>query len=166
MEEWQFMQALPQDLNAILGLIRQRIAWMDQKGLEQWNKTDYFSAFPPDYFAQAIREGHIYVLCTKEPRRVIGLISLKEEDSYWPTDNKNCCYMHNLATNAAFPGAGRALLGHCEEQARRWGKEYLRLDCQRDNNKLNQYYENLGFMPVGTVEDAPYYGIRREKKLR
>ena len=74
--------------------------------------------------------------------------------------------MHNLATNAAFPGAGRALLGHCEEQARRWGKEYLRLDCQRDNNKLNQYYENLGFMPVGTVEDAPYYGIRREKKLR
>ena len=126
MEEWQFMQALPQDLNAILGLIRQRIAWMDQKGLEQWNKTDYFSAFPPEYFAQAIREGHIYVLCTKEPRRVIGLISLKEEDSYWPKDNKNCCYMHNLATNAAFPGAGRALLGHCEEQARRWGKEYLR----------------------------------------
>lgn len=163
MNNWNFRQAEPKDLEAILQLIKSRIAWMDRQGLEQWNKTDYFSAYPPEYFSHEIEKGDFYVLCSGE--RVIGAVALRQKDEYWQDDGRSC-YVHNLASSTDFPGAGKEILRHCEGKAAQWGKTYLKLDCQQGNQKLNSYYERLGFASIGTVEDGPYKGIKREKRLQ
>ena len=38
------------------------------------------------------------------------------------------------------------------EEAKKNNKEYLRLDCVSDNEKLNNYYKTLGFECVGHIK--------------
>ena len=43
-------------------LIRQRMAWMDEKGLRQWNVTGYEEAYPLAYYEQAQQDGQTFGL--------------------------------------------------------------------------------------------------------
>ena len=38
------------------------------------------------------------------------------------------------------------------EEAKKNNKEYLRLDCVSDNEKLNNYYKSLGFECVAHIK--------------
>lgn len=88
-----------------------------------------------------------------------------EKDEYWPEDGVKALYVHALASRCDCPGAGAAFLREAENLARSLGKEYLRLDSQRDNERLAQYYEKQGFCAVGECEDGPYSGTLRQKKV-
>jgi hypothetical protein len=46
------------------------------------------------------------------------------------------------------------------------GGRVLRLDCQTVNLQLNRYYENLGYLCVGTRVDGAYEGNLMEKPLK
>ena len=37
------LPAKEEDVPAIMALLQQRIDWMDEKGLYQWNKTEYLT---------------------------------------------------------------------------------------------------------------------------
>ena len=39
--EYQFRAAEPEDVDDIIGIIQERIDWMDEKNLYQWNRTNY-----------------------------------------------------------------------------------------------------------------------------
>lgn len=75
-------------------------------------------------------------------------------------------YVHNLVSKVGAGDAGAEFLRRAGEYALSINKEYLRLDSSENNETLAKYYENLGFVPVGTCTDGPYKGVRREKKLK
>lgn len=54
MEQYIFELAQYGDIKDILSLIKLRIKWMDEKGIEQWNKTDYLNCYPSEYFQNCI----------------------------------------------------------------------------------------------------------------
>lgn len=54
MEQYIFELAQYDDIKDILSLIKLRIKWMDEKGIEQWNKTDYLNSYPSEYFENCI----------------------------------------------------------------------------------------------------------------
>ena len=161
-----FAQGQENELEQVYGLIDQRIHWMDEVGIAQWNVTDYWACYPKDYYARAVREHHLYVLKREEDRRVVSVAVLYDEDERWADrQGGTAFYVHHFATSLQEKGAGRIMLGHCEQQAAREGKEYLRLDCAVDNEKLNRYYDQLGYSYAGTCVDGKYTGNRREKNL-
>ncbi len=148
-------------LPAILSILQQRIDWMDDKGLYQWNKTDYMGVYPPEYFLDLIQKGEVFVACQED--RVLGVMALFPHDPRWKKTG-TAFYVHHLATALQTPGLGKQMLAFAEQYALERGKDYLRLDCQQVNLPLNRYYEALGYTHCGVCIDGEYVGNLMEKK--
>ena len=155
------MPATVNQLSAILDIVQQRIDWMDQKGLYQWNKTDYMGVYPPSYFQGLIEKGELFVATKGE--QVLGVMALFANDPRWEKPG-TAFYVHHLATAVNTPGLGKEMLQFAEAYAKEQGKDYLRLDCQQVNLPLNRYYEDLGYIHCGECIDGAYVGNLMEKK--
>ena len=46
------------------------------------------------------------------------------------------------------------------------GKQSIRLDCQLGNDRLNAFYESMGYLYTGPMVEGSYEGIKREKTLK
>lgn len=162
MSERKVRRATAADVDAILEIIRERMAWMDEQGLEQWNCTEYLEVYPRSYFAAGVGRGDFYLM--EEDGAVIGEMALFTEDGRWD-DDPDYFYLHHLATRLGHPRAGAELLAYAEDLGRREGKKGIRLDSAVDNRPLNEYYEALGYPAVGTFVEGPYEGVNRVKYL-
>lgn len=149
----------------VFALILDRIKWMDQQGIRQWNTTDYASVYPLSYYEAMCREGLLFVLAEESSGEIVSAAVLKEQDDRW-ADDAPAVYLHNFVSRIGVPGAGSQFLQYTEEAARSAGKLYFRLDSAVSNEALGQYYESHGFLPAGTCEDGPYRGTLRQKALR
>ena len=164
-EEWlmaEFSAASAADVDVILDMICARMAWMDERGLRQWNATDYFGCYPRAYFEEGAARGDFYLL--KEEGRPVGAVALFEKDGRWD-DDPAYFYVHHLTTRPGHAGAGAAMLRFAEDLGRRRGKRGIRLDSAVDNPRLSAYYEDLGYPAVSTFLEGLYEGVRRVKYL-
>ncbi len=160
-----FQPASKRDVPRIFALICSRIAWMDERGIESWNKTGYLSHFPETYFYEKCRAGELYVLHGSDGA-LKGAVVLLTEDKYWGSlPPARAYYLHNLVSALDAPGAGRTILRKIEMLARETGKDVLRLDCIRGNETINRFYERDGYLVRGECTDGFYHGILREKRL-
>ena len=84
-------KAVPEDVAAILDLTRRRIRWMDEKGLDHWNKLDYFAVYPELYFREHINS----FLVAEQEGHLTGALAVFNHDSFWK-DAAPAFYMHNF----------------------------------------------------------------------
>lgn len=157
-----FMPAPEALADEVFALIAERIAWMDEVGIRQWNEADYTKIYPREYYREKCREGKVYVLMRGE--KVLCAAVLLEEDGRW-NDREAACYVHNFAASVSEKGAGGRFLACAERLARLRGKKYMRLDCAVGNEALNRYYEERGYRLAGSCAEGGYRGNRREKRL-
>lgn len=165
--DYQFGLADESVLEQIYTLIDRRIRWMDEVGIRQWNVTDYWGVYPKEHYIEQMQQNRLYVLKRLPDLAVVGTAVLYETDGRWP--DGQCIpayYVHHFATALTEKGAGKFLLEQLEELARTEGKDALRLDCPSDNPRLNQYYEEKGYVLMGTCVDGVYCGNRREKRFQ
>jgi GNAT superfamily N-acetyltransferase len=155
--------AAESDLADVFALIDERIRWMDEQGIVQWNTYDYWTVFPRSHYRAAMEAGRLFVL--KEDGRTVASVTLTVEDAHWH-DGAAALYIHHLVSATDSHGAGDAMLAFCTEKALTEGCDYLRLDCARHNRQLNDYYETHGFVLVGDDPGPAYMANLREKKLR
>lgn len=160
-----FRQGTVNDVPYIMKLIKKRIDWMDYKGINQWNKTHYIEHYPTNYYIQAAKEGKLYVLSNIE-NQIIASAVLLTKDIRWEQNISSAYYIHNLVSSIEKKNAGKEIIQYIEELARLQEKDYVKLDCAVDNQKLNQWYEMLGYKYVGTITDGEYKGGLREKRLK
>jgi len=159
-----FRRAELQEVNAVVSLIKRRIQWMDEVGINQWNKCDYFMIFPMDYFRKQQSLGNLYVF---SETGIKGAVVLLEDDPSWrDRTDSSALYIHNLVTDLNAPGVGKRIMACVEALAAKSGKRFLRLDCAADSTFLNSYYESLGFVPAGKCRIASYEGTKREKRIK
>ena len=159
---YEFRHAQPEECAAVLALIEQRIAWMDQNGLHGWNETDYTTYYPLAYY-EGIRKD-LFVLVDTRSGEVVSAGALFTQDARWP-EPAPALYLHNFVSKVGAKGAGTQFLQCAERYARSLGKQALRLDSGANNPGLTAYYEGQGYRPCGTCTEGPYHGILREKKL-
>lgn len=161
-----FCRAREADIPGIFALYEKRIAWMEAKGLHQWNATDYLTVYPQSYFRRQAAAGRLYGAEDRETGAILGAVVLLSQDDRWADRAGDpAYYVHNLVTDAAAPGLGCWMLGAIEALARKDGKAAIRLDCAVDNRALNDYYASHGYREAGYCADGAYQGIRREKRL-
>jgi len=163
MEQYYVRQAAPEQADVAICLLEKRVAWMEEKGIRQWTLKGYLRVFPKSYFQEMARQGCLYLSCNQAGDPV-GVIVFQDSDPHWEHDGM-ALYAHNLITDPAAPGAGEELLRFGEELAATRGKRYVRLDCVPHNEKLNAYYENHGYILVGTIDEVGYKGNKRQKTV-
>lgn len=162
--EYKFLQADETMIDSVYELFIRRIEWMDRVGIKQWNVTNYIHAYPKEYYKMKIKEKQLYVI--SDNGKILGAIVLLEDDERWDDCNKcSAYYLHNFVTDTKIKGIGKIILEFVEELAIKNNKSKLRLDCAEDNDFLNNYYENAGFVLVGKCAEGLYKGNKREKNL-
>ena len=144
-------------------MVADRVRWMDENGIRQWNCNNYLEVFPLSLYEARAGQGELFAL-VDERGQIAAAGALLEADEFW-LDNAPALYVHSLVSARGTPGAGAAFLREAETLARQSGKKYLRLDSDADNPALGEYYRRQGFEEAGTCEDGPYRGILRQKRL-
>jgi GNAT superfamily N-acetyltransferase len=144
------VQASPKDVLIVFALVEEAAAWLLARGLSQWPR--YIPETGRQHIAEhAARGGVFLALRHGQP---IGTIQLYHDDyETWGEDEGHALYVHGLVVSraAAGQGIGGWLLSWAEVQARKAGKDLLRLDCWAENAALVAYYQRAGFTLVRVV---------------
>jgi GNAT superfamily N-acetyltransferase len=108
---------------------------------------------------QDLASGSLYLVwCGDRP---VATFSLLESDPmYWPSAGDDALYLHRFAVRRDAAGAGRRAVEWVVEEARRRGRNYIRLDCLAENPGIRRYYESCGFAAVDeTVIDEVRFSL-------
>jgi ribosomal protein S18 acetylase RimI-like enzyme len=76
-----------------------------------------------------------------------------QDELFWGRRDDKAGYIHSFTTRREHhnQGIGRRILEDIETALKAEKKEYLRLDCGRDNPGLRAYYERYGFQNAGEI---------------
>jgi GNAT superfamily N-acetyltransferase len=131
----------------VAALLDEATVWVGERGYEQWPLP-----FPRDELAAAIERGEVYV-AELDGDTVATVTLLWDDPMYWGERPPDAAYVHKLAVSRACAGQriGRALVEWADKTAADEGRDFLRLDCLRDNPGIRAYYERLGFEHRGDL---------------
>ena len=164
-----FRRIKTEEISVMFDIILERVKWMDEVGIRQWNVTGYAEVYPLPYYEEKHAKGEVFVLEDVQSGDILCAAVLRNEDERWDhvCDSKDgsALYLHNFASRVWAKGAGSIFLEYAEKHAAALGKKYFRLDSADDNAFLTQYYSSRAYIPAGTCVDGPYTGILREKRL-
>lgn len=145
-------------LQEIIKLYKDRSDWFKKEGIEQWSK--YIIRHEKE-FPVSIENKNYYIL--KKDEEIIAGFEL----SYNPgnfVDNNKSLYINKIVTKVGYKNLGKLIFEICEDIAKANNKKYLRLECKRQNQKLNEIYDKHGFRLIGYGKT--YYDFcLREKKI-
>ena len=161
---YDFRNIQKQEVAQMFDLVLQRMRWMDQNGIQQWNKTRYDQIYPLAYYEEKRRKGELFVLVKRPAGQMVCAGVLFAQDPRW-SDNAPSLYLHNFVSKIGQKGAGAVFLAQAQAYARQLGKAYFRLDCSAQNQALLRYYASFGFVPAGTCKEGAYQGILLQKRL-
>ena len=148
-------RALPADAAAAAGILDEATAYVSTLGFEQWPVP-----FPQDELAHRIERGELYVVDVDgQPAATLTL--LWDDPAYWGERPPDAVYLHKLAVGRAFAGRGlgAAIVDWVDGHAASAGREFVRLDCQRDDAGIRTYYERLGFEHRGDWDGDPRFPV-------
>lgn len=157
-----FSKATLDDLDKLLDLYKERTNWFKEKGIKQWSK--YLEHHPKEEFIDVIENGYFFII--KEKDNIIGGFELSTNRKYLRDDLTDAYYIYKLVTKINYKN-----VGNCKNIAINNNKSKLRLDCLKNNERLNIIYENYGFRLIKTGYEDSYsyalreYNINNKKKL-
>jgi len=137
------------DVETVGELMDEASAWVNDLGHAQWTRP-----FPRDTLAAAVSREEVYV-ADVEGRTVATITVLEDDPLYWGERPPDALYVHKLVVRRdhAGRGLGAALVEWADERAAEAGRQFLRLDCLRDDPGIRAYYERLGFEHCGDFDD-------------
>lgn len=158
--------ARPEEVDEVFSLYEKRVRWMDEKGIRQWNDTDYLNAYPADYYREMRAKDCLYVLtdvARQNHRRGGAAFGGRALGGV----RERACVLRAQSRDGFLRVGAR--VGRCSPPRRRWGRRTASAicgwDCAVDSAFLNGYYESLGYRAAGQCEDGPYVGVKRQKEL-
>lgn len=142
------------DLPEVLAMFKTAAERISKMNVDHWQ----YWKNPPQEKIEWVKEGiknHEYFFVLNEENIKIGMLRILDEDLlYWGKQNETAKYVHSLVVKDEFTGKNLAkeILDKVETLAQKDDCKYLRLDCDSKNQKLCNFYENLGFKKVGEKE--------------
>lgn len=157
------------DMDDVTRVLNSAARWLTEQGIDQWPASfDEDGGWRLNKLRAEAARGHVFLLTwgqgsTRIPLATATVTDWADPDfaQAWPDGADNALYLLRLAVTPAArtlarkyhcPGLGEMMITIAKDNVRYSGRRYLRLDCSRDNTRLHDYYERLGFVRVGTVE--------------
>jgi ribosomal protein S18 acetylase RimI-like enzyme len=154
-------RAEPADLPGVLTLLADTAEWLYAQGVRQWPRR----GFGPERIEPLIDERVLYLLDDElryldpdEQAPPVATLALDDhaDPEFWTIgdDPGAALYVHKLAVARPWSGSGLgdALLDWACTAAHAAGLPWLRLDCAKNNPRLQDYYRRRGFRHVRTVD--------------
>jgi GNAT superfamily N-acetyltransferase len=148
-------QARTDDLSAIAQILDDAGDWMRSHGItDQWP-----THFPLSDLTDRITRGELHI--AYDDTTPVGTFALDHhaDPEFWHDDPNGIAagYLHRLAVTRshAGQGIGAQLIDHADRLLTTAGRRWLRLDCAKNNTRLHDYYRQLGFTHVRSV-DLPH----------
>jgi GNAT superfamily N-acetyltransferase len=136
-----FKLARPDDLESVYEVYRGVCLWLnDALGItDQWDRE-----VSKEEIQELVNSGQLHIALLQG--NVAGAFKLNEHDHHWDDDGA-ALYVHAFAVNRQFKGQGigKTMLDWAVDEARRRGKQSVRLDCMNGNLRLKQVYLDAGF---------------------
>nr|WP_062340760.1 GNAT family N-acetyltransferase [Herbidospora sakaeratensis] len=143
------------DLPDVLTLLADAARWLDGLGVRQWPS----GGFPAARIAPLVEEGVLYVLTVDDETAAVMALDDHADAEFWTAADRpeSAFYVHKLAVNRAHSGRGlgEVLLDWAGLRALAAGRRHVRLDCSKENTRLQGYYLGQRFRHVRTV-DLPH----------
>ncbi|MFI6451032.1 GNAT family N-acetyltransferase [Streptosporangium amethystogenes] len=140
------------DLDGVLALLAETAGWLNRRGVRQWPAA----GFPAERITPLIDEGVMYLLDGEDgPAATLALDAHADPEFWAPGDDPgSALYVHKLAVARAHAGRGlgEALLDWAGLRVLALGRRWLRLDCSKDNSRLQDYYRGQRFAHLRTVD--------------
>jgi ribosomal protein S18 acetylase RimI-like enzyme len=144
-----------EDLPAVARLLAEAGDWMRSQGItDQWP-----SQFPLSDLAERAHRGELHI--AYDHTTPVGTFALDNhaDPEFWHDDPHSdlAGYLHRLAVarTHAGHGIGVQLVEHAAQLVALSGRRWLRLDCAKHNTRLHDYYRQLGFSHLQTI-DLPH----------
>ena len=133
------------DLEVLQELFNQAIQYQLSKSSNAWhgmNRTLIEQEIREKLHWKVVEEGQI-ACCFS--------IAFTDRMVWDERDADPSIYLHRIVTNPVFRGRGyvRQIVAWAETFGRAGGKRFIRLDTNRDNQRLNDYYQECGFVFCG-----------------
>lgn len=143
-----------EQLDEIYELYNRRTVWFKENNIKQWSKylIRHKSEFPI-----LIEDKKYYIL--KKNNEIIAGFELSNDSGNF-IDNKKSLYLSKIVTKVGYKDIGKIIFMICKEIAKMDNKIYLRLECVKWNQKLNEIYEKHGFKLVGCGTSYYEYNLR------
>ncbi len=146
--------ARPEDLPVLVGLMKECIAAMRARGIDQWD--DVYPGEPT--LAKDIEDGALFAF--EHDERIVGCAALNDvqEPEYasvrWSLDEEPVAVIHRLMIRPTDQGKGyaRSFMGYLETRAGELGFKTIRLDAFAANPRAVGLYLNLGYRRAGMVK--------------
>ena len=159
MGKFQIRLAREEEGQAIIQLLQETAQWIKDQGINQWEYL--LDGGENQEILHCIGQNLTYVVYHQE--EMIATFTLyieqNEWDQYiWEEDSKDAIYLHRLAVKPSYMknGVGKEMI-HWIETEYQTDKTYFRLDCVAGNEKLNQFYQKMGFELLGVSKDHSRY---------
>jgi GNAT superfamily N-acetyltransferase len=145
-----FRLAKPDQVDAVLAVLNEAAAWLQDQGITQWP-----ARFEPSWIEEAILHGETWLV--EVDGAIGGTVTVDWSDPVWSDVCGDAAYLHRMAVRRRCRGLGSVILAWAAEMARQHNSVALRLDCVAFNDRLHAYYETAGFIYRGdvTVGGAP-----------
>ena len=149
------------DIDLILQLYSERMQCFKDNNIKQWSK--YLTNHPKTEFEEAINNKNFYIIL--KDNEIIAGFELSEDSREWKDNVTSSYYIYKVVTKVGHKNIGNIIFQKCKEIARKNGKKYLRLDCLKSNEKLNNIYESHDFKLVRYGSNERYNYSLRELKI-
>ncbi|GGA25210.1 GNAT family N-acetyltransferase [Paenibacillus physcomitrellae] len=157
------VQASSDSVDNVRKLLIEAAEWMQEKGINQWRPEQFTEDEVRSYFSRRI----VYIAFDGE--KPAGMFTLQSSDpGYWKSmDDPNYYYLHRLTVSVPYRhcGLGQSFLDWTMDKTVKDGKKGLRLDCRRNNEVLNLYYQNQGFAYMGISEQQDHFANLYERPV-
>ena len=145
-------KAAPSDVAQAVAVIREASDWLATRGIS-WLR-EFPGATP-----QRVADGILWLAYLEGAAEPVATIALetRADPEFWKPEESDALFVHSLAVrrSASGLGVGSGLLEFARDQAARRDVPWIRLDCNKANTKLQQYYIRQGFTHLRTV-DLPH----------
>lgn len=135
---------------AVRKLYKERADWLAEKQIPQWSDVD--TRYSAERLMQLSIDGVLHVLVHQD--KIIAAGCIFSKDKMWEETefkDKNVYYIHGLVSATNFNSGtmakpGKMFLKFVEATALLKDKSHICLDCRKENEPLNAFYENFGFV--------------------
>lgn len=145
-----------EQFNEIYELYNNRTKWFELNNIKQWPQ---YAERHRSELQTAIENDNYYIF--KKGNEIIAGFEISNEPGYF-NDDGQALYLHKVVVKVGYKNIGTLIFMVSKDIAKSNNKQYLRLDCVKNNEKLNEIYEKHGFKFVGTGKTTHYEYCLRE----
>lgn len=153
------IKAKQSDIKEIYKIMDSCTEWLSNKKLDYWE-----GVYSLEKLKRRINKNIIYIL--RDNSKIIGTITLTKERSSYYTDKDNeyfkdpngkAVYILGLAISPKYMKKGFAtkLIEYAENRTKQEGIKYIRFEIFSNDIDLTKFYQNRGYVIVGTRKIIP-----------